>query len=178
VVESELGGSDEAPHLKFLRTNELTEASAHGFMIEEYRRLPLAPEHIDLYGRYFEALAETDGPVLIHCAAGKDRTGLLAALTHRLAGAHPDDVIADYMLTNSVRRMDDWAARIGEQIEREIGRRPSDAAVRAFLAVHPAWLEAAFAEIDARFGGVEAYLERALGVDARRRERVLASIVA
>ena len=172
VIETDIRGEEEAQYLKFLRTEVLTEASGHAFMLEEYRRLPFAPEHVDLFGRYFQALAETDGPVLIHCAAGKDRTGLLAALTHRLAGAHPDDVAADYLLTNEARALARWLPRITEHIEQSSGRRPEEAAVRAFMGVHPAWLEGAFAAIEERHGGVEAYLEQALGVDAAMRERI------
>ena len=172
VIETDLGSDDEPPHLKFLRTQELTPETAHAFMLEEYRRLPFAPEHVDLFGRYFAALAEAEGAVLIHCAAGKDRTGLLAALTHHLAGAHADDVLADYMLTNQARGIEGWIGRIADHMEREFGRRPSDEAVRAFLAVHPAWLEAAFDEIERRSGGADAYLEQVLGVDASTRERV------
>ena len=178
VIETDVGSYEEPPHIKFLRTTELTVETAHGFMLGEYRRLPVAPEHVDLFGRYFRALAETDGPVLIHCAAGKDRTGLLAALTHRLAGAHPDDVMADYLLTNQARGIESWIGNIADHVEREFGRRPSDEAVRAFLAVHPEWLEAAFAEIDARFGGLDCYLEQGLGLDAATRDRIHARIAA
>ena len=172
VIESDLGSDEEPPHLKFLRTEVLTPESAHGFMREEYRRLPFQAEHVDLFCRYFRALAETDGAVLIHCMAGKDRTGLLAALTHRLAGAHADDVVADYLLTNEARRVETWVDRVADGIEREYGRRPSDEAVRAFLAVDASWLEAAFDEIDTRAGGLDAYFEQVLGVDAATRERV------
>jgi protein tyrosine/serine phosphatase len=112
-----------------------------------------------------------DGPVLIHCAAGKDRTGLLAALTHKLLGMDDEVVLADYMLTNTVRRMDDWVARFATLLEREYGRRPDPEAVAAFLRVHPDWLGSAFEAIAARPGGLEAYM-RELGVDEDRQDRI------
>jgi protein tyrosine/serine phosphatase len=171
VIETTLEGEAEAPHLKFLREGDLTPAGGHAFMIEEYARLPFDPAHLDLFGRYFEALAEVDGPVLIHCAAGKDRTGLLAALTHKLLGMDDEVVLADYMLTNTVRRMDDWVARFATLLEREYGRRPDPEAVAAFLRVHPDWLGSAFEAIAARPGGLEAYM-RELGVDEDRQDRI------
>ena len=58
------------------------------------------------FRRYFQALAAAEGPVLIHCAAGKDRTGILAALTHHLVGVHADDIVADYLLTNDLLAID------------------------------------------------------------------------
>lgn len=42
-----------------------------------------------------------DGPVVFHCAAGKDRTGVLAALVLRLLDVHEDDIVADYMRSAS-----------------------------------------------------------------------------
>ena len=60
----------------------------------------LEARHIDLFSRYFHALAEAPGPVLIHCAGGKDRTGILAALTHHIAGVMRQDIVEDYLHTN------------------------------------------------------------------------------
>jgi hypothetical protein len=40
-------------------------------------------------------------PALFHCAAGKDRTGVLAALLLEIAGVEPNEIVADYELTNA-----------------------------------------------------------------------------
>ena len=50
----------------------------------------------------FEAVAASPGPVLFHCAAGKDRTGVFAASLLTVLGAEPDAIIADYALTDAV----------------------------------------------------------------------------
>jgi protein tyrosine/serine phosphatase len=47
-------------------------------------------------------IATSPGPVVFHCAAGKDRTGILAALTELLVGVPRDVVVGDYELTNQV----------------------------------------------------------------------------
>lgn len=48
-----------------------------------------------------DLVAEAPGPVLVHCAAGKDRTGIVTALLLRLAGVGPEEIIADYLATGA-----------------------------------------------------------------------------
>jgi protein-tyrosine phosphatase len=142
------------------------------------RRAPFEPRHIDLFSRYFRTLAETDGAVVVHCAAGKDRTGLICALTHHIAGVHPDDIMADYLLTNDEARMQrkmdflrGWLRDIAKQDV-------ADDALRVAVGVNPAYLDAAFAVIKDAHGSTDNYLRDALGVDdalrAQLRERLLA----
>src|SRR5690606_38048218 len=69
VVESAHDDGGEAPHITFLKTADLTVDAGRAFMTGTYRELPFEPAHLDLFGRYFRALAEADGAVLIHCAA-------------------------------------------------------------------------------------------------------------
>jgi protein tyrosine/serine phosphatase len=177
VIENDIGDHGTAPHLAFIQESELTLDSVTGFMIEEYRRIPFEPRHLDLYRRYFRALAETDGAVIIHCAAGKDRTGLLAALTHKVLGVSDEDIFEDYLATNRFNRVEVRAPESQEIIQQSTGRRPSLEAVRAFLGVRPEYLETAFAEIKAGVGGVDAYLERALGVDQDLRARLRSRLI-
>lgn len=172
VIESAHDDGGEAPHITFLKTADLTPDSGRRFMTETYRRLPFEASHLDLFARYFRTLGEVEGPVLIHCAAGKDRTGMLAALTHHLLGVHPDDMIADYLLTNVAVDLERRAPGVTRQLQAMTGRSASHDAVVAFLGVEPAYLETALAEVVAQYGSVDGYLERALGVDARLRDRI------
>jgi protein tyrosine/serine phosphatase len=178
VIESGDAAEGEAPHVTFLRTTDLTEANVRGFMLDTYRAMPFDARHLELFSRYFRALAQVEGAVLIHCAAGKDRTGLLAALTHHLAGVNENDLFEDYLLTNAAVRLDARAPEIAARIERAYGRKASDAAVRAFLGVEPDFLHAGLNEIKARHGTLDAYLEQALGVDRALRERLEARLLA
>ncbi|MBX9803836.1 MAG: tyrosine-protein phosphatase [Caulobacteraceae bacterium] len=178
VIESFHDDGGEAPHMTFLRTADLTPDSGRRFMVNTYRRLPFEPSHLDLFSRYFRLLGETDGPVLIHCAAGKDRTGLLAALTHHLLGVHPDDIVADYLLTNTAVDLEGRAPGIARQLEARTGRVVAHDAVVAFLGVEPVYLDTALAGIAAQHGSTDAYLAEALGVDAALRERIGTRLVA
>ena len=182
VIEGGVDDGAEAPHITFLRTADLTPASGRRFMRDTYRALPFDPSHLEVFGRYFRALGDTgrgtDEAVLIHCAAGKDRTGFLAALTHHLLGVGRDDMVEDYLLTNTAVDLVGRAPDIARQLHRMTGRVASDDAVVAFLGVEAAYLEAALAEVEARFGSLDAYLDQAVGVDGALRDRIVARLSA
>jgi protein tyrosine/serine phosphatase len=170
VIDCDAGDQAEPPHVAFLRETDLSAESARAFFLDYYQRAPFEPRHIELFTRYFEALG-SGGPVLIHCTAGKDRTGLLAALTHSLLGVHPDDAAADFELTNRAARIEARLPQVTQSLAESLGRTPSETAVRAFLGVDGAYLEAAFGAIAAEHGSTGAYLAR-LGVDARTAARL------
>jgi protein tyrosine/serine phosphatase len=153
----------------FLRTGDLSAASFRDFLIRFYSLAPFAPRHVHLFSRYFDTLAEAEGPIIVHCRAGKDRTGLIVALTHVLAGVHRDDIFEDYLATNDPERLQRTAPRIVENIRAEFGRAPSAEVMAVGMSVEASYLEAAFAAIDARHGGVESYCREILGVDANKR---------
>ena len=173
VIEGGVDDGAEAPHITFLKTADLTPDSGRRFMAKTYRTLPFDASHQDVFSRYFQALADLDRPVVIHCAAGKDRTGFLAALTHHLLGVSRDDMVEDYLLTNTAVDLAGRAPGIAKQLHKVTGRIASDDAIVAFLGVEAAYLEAAFAEVEARHGSVDAYLRDALGVDTARRDRIV-----
>ena len=136
------------------------------------RRAPFEARHIDLFRRYFRTLAETDGAIVVHCAAGKDRTGLICALTHHIAGVRPDDIMADYLLTNDEARMQRKMDFLRGWLRDIAGQDVPDDALRVAVGVNPAYLEAAFQVIDDAHGSTDAYLSDVLGVDAGLRARL------
>lgn len=177
VIDNDLGVTGEDPWHTFLRGSDLTVESIQAYMLEYYRRAPFKERHLDLFTRYFQALAQGAGPVLIHCAAGKDRTGILAALTHHIAGVSDDDVIDDYLLTNDPARFERRGPKFIAVIAEATGRAPTEAAVRAAMGVEADYLAAAFEVMKAQHGSLDGYLEQAVGLDAATREAVRAHIL-
>jgi protein tyrosine/serine phosphatase len=178
VIDNDLGMAGEDPWHVFLRGSDLSVASIRDYLVEYYRRAPFKERHLDLFRRYFQALAAARGPVLIHCAAGKDRTGLLAALTHHVAGVGDDDIVDDYLLTNNEERFARRGPKFATIIEAATGRRPSDAAMRTAMGVEADYLATAIAEMKVQYGSIDGYLERAVGLNAESREAVRAHILA
>ena len=172
VVENDIA-SEHADWIVTLKgVSELTPDWFFEDALGYYRRAPFEARHLDLFRRYFTTLAEAEGPVVVHCAAGKDRTGLICALTHHLAGVHRDDLMADYLLTNDESRIGRKMDFLGPWLEAQVGLRASEAALRVAVSVHPQYLETAFEAIEAAHGSLDGYLETALGLDGRLRGRL------
>jgi protein-tyrosine phosphatase len=177
LIENDGNEAVSDPFVDFIKTSDVSEEAFRGYMLGYYRDAPFDDRHLDLFSRYFHALGQAEGPILIHCTAGKDRTGLLAALTHHVAGVHRDDIFADYLLTNTVASFERRLPAVSKMIVELSGRTPTDSAVRTAVSVDAAYLERAFAVIEDQNGSIDAYLEQALGVDADLRGRVEARLV-
>ena len=172
LIENDIGQVEDDPWHLFIANSDLSQESFRRYMVDYYRDAPFVERHVDLYTRYFQALAKADGGVLIHCAAGKDRTGILAALTHHLAGVSEDDLVEDFLLTNDPGRFERRVPVMMQVMKDLTGRTPSQAAVRTALGVEAHYLETAFAAIHEKHGSLDAYLERELGVDDRARQAI------
>jgi protein tyrosine/serine phosphatase len=172
VILSDAEQEHTVEWLEFLKGSDLSIGAFRRYMLDYYRAAPTDPRYVDLYRRYLGALAGADGAVLVHCAAGKDRTGVICALTQHLAGVHQDDIVADYLATNDPARIAARTEVVGELIFEATGRRASDAAVGYAIGVDAEFLEEAFAAMRGRYGSVDGYLEGALGLDAALRERL------
>lgn len=178
VIQSDIGEDADDSWRRFLLESDLSPDAFHDHALRFYREAPFEARYVDLYSRYFRALAHSGGGTLIHCAAGKDRTGILAALTHHLLGVHPDDAIADYLLTNQAVDFEGLIPMLSDAIFRQLGRRPSPEATRVAMSVELAYLENALAEIKAVHGGLDAYMADRLGVDAAARDAIAARLLA
>ncbi len=178
VIENHDGEEHDDPWHTFIKGSDLSAQAFTRYMVDYYREAPFVGRHVDLYTRYFQALAKIDGAVLIHCAAGKDRTGILAALTHHLAGVHEDDILADYLLTNDPSRFERRVPMMRQAIADMTGRTPTDDALITALGVEQQYLETAFAAIHAQHASLDDYMRDVLGVDNATRsaieERILA----
>jgi protein-tyrosine phosphatase len=116
--------------------------------------------YLELLGRFpqrfaaaIAAVADSpEGAVLVHCHAGKDRTGLVVALLLGVADAEPEAIAADYTLSgpNIASSLAAWVDDGEDPDEREHRRRVGLAPEQAMLDV--------LAELDTRYGGTTSYL--------------------
>ena len=166
-----------APHVQAARASP-DPADAVKAMQAGYAAMPFRPRMIPILARYFQALAEIDGASLIHCMAGKDRTGLAVALLHEAMGVHRDDIAADYLLTNTAGRIEERIEAGAAHIRMTYGEATSPETFRILMMVQPEYIQAAFDAIEARHGSVRAYLRDVLGLDDARRDAIAARVIA
>jgi protein-tyrosine phosphatase len=170
VIESEFGGPAEAPHLRFLREEVLTFDSIRAFMTETYQRLPFDEGNQYVFREGFKALAngEQDDGFVVHCAAGKDRTGIFCALVLWELGVDDDTVIEDYLMTNTAVDFELIARVMRERLSEKYGREFGDAELKAFLGVSPDYMTAALGAM----GDRKAYVRKELGIDEATLEKM------
>ena len=137
-------------HLPLVDDSEMLELGEASGMAERY--LIMLDKHPDAFRPIFEAVSGAEGGVVFHCFAGKDRTGLVAALLLSLAGV-PDDVIATDFAETDIQ----LAARYLEWIEASAPERRS--AMREELRCPPERILGALDHLHTKWGGVPAYLE-------------------
>jgi protein-tyrosine phosphatase len=171
TIFSSLGDGDGvtlAPHLQFIRDGDLSVEGCHDHMLSSYRRIPWEPQHGETFRKTFEKLAQGHGPLVIHCAAGKDRTGILCGLILHTLGVTQDDIMHDYLLTNKVPLdtpwLNDYARRMSEMFDKQI----DPLTLLPMLGVHRDFLELAWEEMSRRDGGLDGYLDN-IGVDETMR---------
>lgn len=149
------------------RDSGLTPAAARRAMIELYRELPtrLAEPYSSLFAR----LAAGDLPLVFGCAAGKDRTGVAAALVLSALGVSREIILNDYTLTNQVVDLEQVLFRdprrsIGLEDEHGQLARVDRGARAPFLEASAEYLAATFERIESDHGSVDEYLRARLDV--------------
>jgi protein-tyrosine phosphatase len=116
--------------------------TAYEFLLWAY------PEMLRKGGHRLAAAVETvamlDEPVVFNCAAGKDRTGLVAMLTLGIVGVPDEVIIADFELSNDgMQRLRDWAESHDSNLKERLGNAPAaflDADGRALRDLMTGWI--------------------------------------
>lgn len=175
--EGAQGGTTLPPHLVALLQSDLSPEATRAYMLSLYREIPYDARLIGLYRDWFAELGE-GGAGVIHCAAGKDRTGIGCALTLMALGVDEETVFADYEFTNAAVDLEKRMPRIQARMEERLARKLDPAALRPMLGVEVDYLRTALDEIEARSGSVESYLSDVLGVGERARVALREKLIA
>ena len=133
------------------------------FMKEITREI--ARDHVTEYTQLFAELMNVNNGFLLHCTAGKDRTGFGAAMILFALGVSEEDIFDDYLLTNSAT---DLIERMRPMFKDRYDNRVDEASLMVTSGVRKEYLSAAIDELITIHGSVNGYLE-AIGIDSHAR---------
>lgn len=150
---------------------EMSANDTHQMMIDGYRSF--ISQRSEEFGRLLRHLAEpSDAGVLLHCTAGKDRTGIGIALVLLALEVDPDVILNDYLLTIEAQPAENVLAIMGEFLGSRGIEQWDREAMRPYCTVHADYLQAALDEIAQGWGDAQNYFEAAMGLDAAAIERL------
>jgi protein-tyrosine phosphatase len=145
-----------------------TADDAAAYLIRANQQFVALPSAKAAYGRLFVRI-ETER-VVYHCSAGKDRTGWATAVLLTALGVPRQTVMADYLASNTY---------LAEKNRAMFAAMPAGSADRLgpVFDARAAYLDAAFAEVDRRYGSFDRYLREGLGLDHAAIERLRARLL-
>lgn len=109
-----------------------------------------------------------DSSIVFHCAGGKDRTGLAAALIEYVLGVSKQQILEDYVITNQYRKR--YNEAITELLHLKYGVPQPRAALYGLA--KPEFLEASFRQIEQQYGSLDRFVQTELGLDKEKIEQL------
>jgi protein tyrosine/serine phosphatase len=164
VHQNDEGQVSKPPHVAFLEEAELSAEAVRGYMLGTYGQIPYEPRYLNLFSAFLRGLVQTQRAGVVHCAAGKDRTGIIVAVTQLLLGVDRAAVYADYELTNTVVDLEARLPRMRSIIEARYGVAVTDEVARPMVGVHADYLKTALDAIEGRSGSIELYARTEMGL--------------
>lgn len=169
--------SSSPPHMD-VGPDTTTAQFARERMMGVYTRMPANPAMQEMFRRFLEVIAERDGASLVHCFAGKDRTGIAATLLLHILGVSERDQMAEFLRTNSAPTLAVLRAQSVPGIEQRLGRKLDEDGVRALLEVDESYLRRFRETVAEMDGSLDGWLEARIGVDDALREALRSRFVA
>lgn len=171
--ELPVAGADLRQLVAQLNAGRLSGQDAERIMRQTYRQMP---QHFaDMLAQLFACLAEEgDGAVLIHCTAGKDRTGFVCAMLLHTLGVSRETIENDYLDSARWYTLERLLARLDPALAVNA---TTQAALGALVQVRTDYLDEALRSIDAEWGSVAGYLRQRVGLNAATQERLRARLL-
>ena len=156
------GRNTRTAELRKLLLERASPEQMRAFMKSVYPDMPLAAA--PQFQRILARLLSAQGASMVHCSAGKDRTGVFSALLLLTLGVPRETVIEDYLLTNRYTMADDTIARTAVAYQKLLGLEvvPPTEVLKPVMSVDRSYIEAALETIDKKYGSFDEYRRKKL----------------
>ena len=144
-------GADIGESIKMLMAGENAEELGADYMADMYKRMMAEPAYTKKLTDGLKIIANAKGSTLVHCTAGKDRTGVLVALVLLILKVNADLIKKDYMYSNNSV----------ETLQASIGASNGQSKfIRSMLEVKPRYLSSAWDEANAHYANLDDFLKK------------------
>ncbi|KIC63478.1 tyrosine-protein phosphatase [Chryseobacterium taiwanense] len=140
-------------------------------MLEFYK--DYVTENPEIIKKIISEILESDQPILYHCTAGKDRTGITTALILTILKFDKETIYNDYLLSNNYRKkLIDKRLNLANNLHFLYPK--MDVNVLEKLSwVETDYLDAAFNEINKKYGSIDNYIQQVLGISENKRQEYI-----
>lgn len=164
----------QAPHEAFMQNDLNVAEDARQYMLASYSDRPKNKSFQEIFRNTLLNMAGENDSLLVHCAAGKDRTGTLVALIQSVLGMSDDDIMDDYMLTMTAVDVDSFLSPAALMMEKRFGRPYDPESLRPMFGVEAQYLDAALKNM----GEPEKYAVDVLGLTADQIDKIRSNYIA
>lgn len=156
---------------KLVLKGKVNASDADKRMVDFYR--DYVTENPETIKKIITEILESDQPILYHCTAGKDRTGIITALILSILKFDKDTIYNDYLLSNNFRK---------QMVEKRLNLAHTlhfiypkmDLKVLEKLSwIESGYLDESFDGINKKYGSIDIYIQKVLGISDNKREQYI-----
>lgn len=175
AYKNESAFEDEGDQLgqarKLVLKGKINSSDAEKKMLDFYRNY--VTEHPEVIRKIIIGILESDTPVLYHCTAGKDRTGIITALILTILKFDKQTIYNDYLLSNNYReKLVNKRLNLARNLH-FIYPKLDIGVLEKLSWVETAYLDAAFNEVDKKYGSINRYIQEVLKISNDKQEEYL-----
>jgi protein-tyrosine phosphatase len=130
-------------------------------------------ENLPAFRTLVHEILKSDKPVLYHCSAGKDRTGIITALILSILKVDRQTILNEYLLSNYYRRAKIEKMLGKAKLAKVIKPHLNLVVIKNFMKVDAQYLNATFEIIDKKYGGMDKFIKNELGINDQTRSLLI-----
>jgi protein-tyrosine phosphatase len=153
---------------------EISEEESIKLTLDLYRGSVI--ENLPAFKELVNKIMDSDQPVLYHCSAGKDRTGIVTALILSVLKVDRQTILNEYLLSNYYRRIKMEKMLGKAKLAKVIKPHLNLKVIENFMKVDAQYLNATFEVIDQKYGGMDQFVQKELGIDDQTRKLLISKL--